>query len=77
MVRQDGALAQPLRKVMRHALRQPPRVDENQGRAMRENGLGEPVVNLRPHFIAGHRSQLVFGNFNRQIQLSLMPAIDN
>ena len=63
-------LAQPLGQVMRHALGQPPRVDEHQRGAMRGDQLRQPVVDLLPHLVAGHRAQFVARHFHRQIHLA-------
>ena len=77
MMRQYSALPQALREVMRDPLCEPARVHENQRRAMRQNQVREPVVSLRPHFVTRHRSEFIFRNFNREIQFSAMPAIQD
>ena len=51
-MRQHGVFAQPLGQMMRHALRQPPRVDEHQRGAIGADQLGHAVVDLVPHLVA-------------------------
>ncbi len=54
-MRQHGVLAQPLGQMMRDALGQPARVDEDQRGAMLADQLGDAVVDLVPHLVAGDR----------------------
>ena len=53
VMRRDQFFADALAQVQRHALGQPPRVDEDQRGAMLQRQLGEAVVDLAPHFVAG------------------------
>ena len=48
---------QPLREMARHALGQPPRVHEDQRRAVLAHEGGEPVVDLRPDLGGHHRRE--------------------
>ena len=68
VVREHRALAEPLGQMMRHALGQPPRVDEHERRAVRVDQLREPVVDLGPHLVAGDGAELVLGNLDREVR---------
>ena len=77
MVRQDGVFAQTLGQVVGHALRQAARVDEDQGGAMLADELGHAVVDLAPHFGAGHGAQLVARHFDGQVHGAPVADVDD
>ena len=52
-----ASLPERSRQMMRHALGQPPRVHENQRRAVLLHQLRDAVVNFVPHFVRGDRAQ--------------------
>ena len=60
----DGVLAQQFAQVVRHALGQPPRVDEDQRAAMRGDQLGQPRVDLGPLFVRADGRQLAGRHFD-------------
>src|SRR5947207_12356182 len=76
-MRGDRFLTQPLGKMMRYALCEPTRVDEDQRGAVLCGESGEPVVNFRPHFVGRNWSKLAAGNFDCQVQLAAMTDLDD
>ena len=70
-------LADAFAQMKRHALRQAPRVDEDQRRAMLQRQLGDAVVNLAPHFVAGDGAELRRRNLDRQIELAAVTNVDH
>ncbi len=58
VVRQNGVFAQPLGQMVRHALRQPAGIDEDQRGAILADQLGGAVVDLAPHLVAGYRRRV-------------------
>ena len=63
--------------MMGNAFRQPPRVDENQRGAPRADQIGEPIVDLVPHLVAGDRAQLALRDLDKQIHLAPMADRDD
>ena len=54
VMRRDRVLAEPLAQMPRHALGQPPRVDEHERRPVLADEGGEPVVVLLPDLVRHH-----------------------
>ena len=77
VVRQDGILAQALGQVVRHALGQAARVDEDQRGAILADQLGDAVVDLAPHFVGGDRAELVARHLDREIHGAAMAHVDD
>ena len=77
VVRQHGVGAETLAQVVGHALRQAPRVDEDQGSAVRADQLGDAVVDLVPHLVGGHRAELVARHLDGQIHVAPVPHVDH
>src|SRR6266852_235594 len=71
-MRGHGIATEAFGEMMRHALREPAGVDENERRGMLIGKLGDAVVDLAPHFIGGHRAKLARGNFDGQIHFTAM-----
>ena len=67
VMRGDRVLAEALAQVPRHALGQPPRVDEHQRRPVRAHEVGEAVVVLLPDLVRHHR----FERGLRQLELQI------
>ena len=76
-MRGDVVFAQALAQVMRDPLRQPPGVHEHQRGTMLLHQFHQPVVNLVPHLVGGDRPQGRAGHFHREIELALVPDIDD
>ena len=70
-------LSQALRQIMRDAFRQASGVHENQRRAMLPGEFSDAVVNFVPHLVGRDWTQLAARNFDRQIELPLVPDIDD
>ena len=77
MVGADFALAEPFGQLMRHALHQTARVDENQRRAMGFDLLNKLVVDRLPNILANDRSKLVIRNFNAEFHLAPVTDVDD
>ena len=77
VVRQNGVLAEPLGQVMRDALGEPARVDEDQGGAVLADQLGDAVVDLAPHLVGGDRAELVARDLDRQIHRAAVADVDD
>ena len=77
VMRQDDVLAQALLQVMRHALGQAARVDEDQRGAILADQVGQAVVDLAPHFVAGHGAQFVARHFHRHFHGAAMAHVDD
>ena len=65
VMRQNGIGTEPLAEMMCDPLSEPPRVDEDQRRAIFAREFGETVVNLAPHLVARDWAEFVFWNLNR------------
>ena len=77
VVARDVLLAEPLRELMRHALRHPPRVHEHEGGAMSGDQLGDAVVDLAPLLRRRDRTQLAPGYLDREVDVALMAEVDD
>ncbi len=77
MMRGDVLLADPFGQMSRHALGQPPRVDEHQRGAVLAGELGEPVVDLRPDLARHHRFQRRRRQLQREIPAPRVPGVDD
>ena len=73
----DRVGAQPLAQVQRHALDQPPRVDEHQRRPVLARQRGDAVVELAPLLVGAHRAQLVVGDLDRQVEIAALADVDD
>ena len=63
--------------MMRDAFGEPARVDKDQCRAVRKDQFRNPIVDLRPHLVAGDRSEFVLWNLDLEIQLAAVTLIDD
>ena len=70
-------LADPLGQPMRHPLRQRPRVDEDQRRAVLLDQLPQTVVDAVPQVVRGNRRKRHVGRLHPELQLALVPQIEN
>ena len=77
VMRRDQFFANALAQMQRHALRQPPRVDEDQRRAMLQCQFRDAVVDLAPHLVAGDRAKLRRRDLHRQVELAAMADVDH
>ena len=78
MVRRDVVFADAFAQVMRDAFGQPPRVDEDQGRAMLLDQLDERVVDLVPHLVAWRPGQVGLGGTSTaRSSLPLVADVDD
>ena len=69
--------AEPFRQLPRHPLGEAAGVDEDQGRAMRLDQLGQPVVNLLPDFAGHHGFERRGRNFEGEVARPAMPGVDD
>ena len=67
VVRHDETFAETLVQRKGDALAHPPRADEDQGRAMGSDLLGDAVVDLAPHLLARDGTEFVGGNLARRV----------
>src|SRR5216684_7344029 len=67
--------SETFRQMMGDALRQAPRVDEDQRRRMLPGELGDAVVNFAPHLIRGNRAKLAARNFDGDVHLALVADV--
>src|SRR5438874_11134724 len=74
-MRADIFFSNAFRQVMRHPLDQTASVHKDQGRAVLLRKLHNAVVNFIPHLIAGHWAEQCGRNFNREIELALVPDV--
>ena len=70
-------LSQPLRQVVRDALREPARVDEDQGRAMPADQLRQPPVQVRPLLRRHHRFEVGRRHLDGQVDVALVAEVDD
>ena len=70
-------LTEPLGEMMRDPLAQAPGIDEHERRALGADQLGQPVVDLRPHLICGHRAELAARYLDRKLHMPPMSRIDD
>ncbi len=73
----DDVIAQPLRQLMRHPLREPASVDRDQRGPMRLDQCHEAVIDLLPHFARHDRFQRRARDLDPQVDLSLVSFIDD
>ncbi len=67
---QDCLLAEPLFEVVGDPFREPARVDEDQRRSVGIDEIGQAIVDLGPHLVRGHRSELVLRNHDRELHVA-------
>ena len=77
VMRHHDAFAQPLLQREGDALAHPARADEHERRPMCADQLGQPVVDLARHLVAGDAAQLVGRNLYRQLHRATVPDIDD
>ena len=77
VVRGDVLVAEQLGQVARGALGHAARVDEDQRRSVREGELGEPRVDLLPHFVRHDRFERRGRHLDREIAGTDVPGIDD
>ena len=68
---------QPLGKMMRHPLNQPPGVDEDQCRTMLYRKLHDAGINLLPHFVGRDRTEKGRGYFDSEVKGALVTDVDD
>ena len=73
----DRVFSQSFAEMMRHALGQPARVDKDKRGTMLGGKRRDAIVNLIPHFVRCHGSQLAAGNFDGQIEFAPMADLHN
>ena len=73
----DVLLADALGQVMRDALGQPARVDEDQRRAVAGDERGQSVVDLGPLLVRGDGRHLGVGQFDAEVEVALVAAVDD
>src|SRR4051812_32457510 len=76
-MRENGGLAETLGELVGHAFCQPPGIDEHQRGAMRKNQLRDAIVDFAPHLVRGYCAEFVPRNFNANVELSSMAAVDD
>ena len=69
--------AQALGELAGHPLDQPARVDKDQGRAVRLDQLGQPVIDLLPDFARHDRLERRGRDFEGEITLPAMACVDD
>ena len=74
MVRCHGTFSEQHRQMMRNALRQSPRVYENECGAIFFNQPGDARIDFFPHSVRSHGPEFACRHFDRQIDL---PALRN
>ena len=77
VVRQNGVGAEARSQRMRDAFRQPPRVDEDQRRALAENVPRQAIVDLLPHLAGRDRAKFVVGDLDREVHFAAMADVDD
>ena len=76
-MRGDIFFAEPLAQLVRHRSAMPPRVHEDQRRAMLLDQFDEPVVDLVPHFVDGDGTKCAARDFDGQIELPPVADVDD
>ncbi len=69
--------AEPFRELTGHPLGEATGIDEDQGRAMPFDQLGQPVVNLLPDFARHHRFERRRRNFEGKVARPAMAGVDD
>jgi hypothetical protein len=75
VVRGDAVRAEPALELVRDALDQPARVDEDDRGLVRAHVAGDAVVDVRPQLVRGDRAQLPVGDFDRQVERAAVPHV--
>ena len=75
VVRGHRVLAEALAQMPRDALRQPPRIDEHERRAVRRNERREPIVVLVPDLVSHHRLDRRAGQLDPEIHGAAMAFV--
>ncbi len=73
----NDAVAEPLRERERDAFREAARTDKDEGRAVRLDQAGDPVVDLRPHLVGRDVGQFVARNGDGQLHRPTMADVDD
>ncbi len=77
VVRQHGVRSQALAQMVGDALGQAPRIDEDERGAVLADQVGQAVVDLLPHLVAGDRAELVAGHLDGQVHFTAMADVDD
>ena len=77
VMRQHRGFTQTLGQMMRDALGEAARIDEYQCRAMSEDQLRQPVVDLGPHLVAGDGAEFILRNFDGEVHFAPVSAVDD
>ena len=75
VVGRDLVLAEPLGERVGGPLREPPRVHEDERRAVRAHELGDPVVRLAPEVVRGDRRELVPRDLDAEVEGAAAPGL--
>ena len=65
---QHRLFAEPFGELMGDQLRQPPGVDEDDGRAVGADEIGDAVVDLAPHLVGGDHAELVLRHLHGEVE---------
>ncbi len=77
VVRRDLLDAEALAEVQRHALDEPPRVDEHERRPVRAREVGDAIVDLAPLLVRAHGAELVVEHLDLQVRVAPLPDVDD
>src|SRR5438552_2907559 len=77
MMARHLAFAELLFQIVRNALSQPARIDEDKCASMGADQVAQPRINLLPSFNRAHGRQFAWGHFDGEIQLSYVPRIND
>ena len=77
VVRGDLVLAEPLSELMRDALDQAARVDEDDRRAVRLRVRDDAIVDVGVQLVRGDRAELVTRDFDAEIERALVADVDD
>ncbi len=77
VMRRDALGAEPLGELVRHALGQPPRVDEDERSAVRLDQPDQALVDLLPHLVRHHRLERRAGHLDGEIRVAIVAAVDD
>src|SRR5258706_5613492 len=77
MMGQHQIRTQTLLEGVRHTLRQTAGIYEHKRRTMSEDQLGDAIVNLGPHLIGRHGTELITRNFHSDFHLTAVAHVDD
>ena len=77
MMRRDRVLTEPLGQMPGDSLRHPPCVDEDKGRSVSLDEIGEPFIYLGPDVGRHHGLERRARQLERQVEGAAMPFVDH